>query len=560
MNYKSLILVLGLVSKIYSAKFSVVSFEGKCQVSVNGQNYDMKQEDPNVPLYTASVDVPVNTKYTYICNGTSDVERTLTEENTHNELIGRAVTIYDMPEFGYPNAEPWTRSIGRTELFDPDYVPIVIVNDDKQFFTGAVLGTTFKSMTFILKDNVFTFNGVGAGGKNYDEDKFQFKITLPNGGIYNRDVLKFRPSSYDPVFFRQMLYGDIAHAIGNPAHESIAARVYLSDGTPVGLYVLQEDCTTESFIKTAFYGDEKTGTIKDYKSGPIYDCATGADFNNDDPNDLGGFINRKDENDLKIELVELNTKIAELDVTNDEAVKNLDDNWLDLDTLFRALALEYLAGHWDSYWFLTTNFVTYHPPEEEEGAQYQHTKYKYYFIDQDFDQTWGSNMKASLQSDKYPTIPYTEYINKDAAYWKNINSDEPFEWGSRVILNKFIGCDGQAQCSTKDLFESHLKSIVQHVFNPVAMKRKTDGYKARLSEEVKWDTSLKRLFKAQNGHYHFTYDDFETNIERGVGAFPYGILDWTKQMADNVCEQFNIKYDEVAYTPETAAQQKNKTN
>jgi len=558
MNYKLSLLVLGLVLKVYSAKFSVVSFEGNCQVSINGQNYEMKQENADVPLYTASVDVPVNTKYNYICNGTSDVERTLTEENTHNELIGRAITIYDMPEFGYPNAEPWTRSIGRTELFDSDYVPIVIVDDDKQFFTGATQGTTFKKMTFILKDNVFTFNNVGAGGKNYDEDKFQFKITLPNGGIYNRDVLKFRPSSYDPVFFRQMLYGDIAHAVGNPAHESIASRVYLSDGTPIGLYVLQEDCTTESFIRTAFYGDEKTGEVKDYKSGPIYDCATGADFSNDDPNDLGGFINRKDESDPKIELVELNTKIAELDVTNDEAVKYLDDNWLDLDTLFRALALEYLAGHWDSYWFLTTNFVTYHPPEEEEGPQYQHTKYKYYFIDQDFDQTWGSNMKASLQADKYPTIPYTEYINKDAAYWKNINSDEPFDWGSRVILNKFIGCDGQPTCSTKELFESHLKSIVQHVFNPVAIKRKTDGYKARLSEEIKWDTSLTRLFKSQGGIYHFTYDDFETNIERGVGAFPYGILDWTTQMADNVCKQFGIKYDEVAYTPETAAEQKTK--
>jgi len=169
MNYKLSLLVLGLVLKVYSAKFSVVSFEGNCQVSINGQNYEMKQENADVPLYTASVDVPVNTKYNYICNGTSDVERTLTEENTHNELIGRAITIYDMPEFGYPNAEPWTRSIGRTELFDSDYVPIVIVDDDKQFFTGATQGTTFKKMTFILKDNVFTFNNVGAGGKNYDE-------------------------------------------------------------------------------------------------------------------------------------------------------------------------------------------------------------------------------------------------------------------------------------------------------------------------------------------------------------------------------------------------------
>jgi len=106
-----------------------------------------------------------------------------------------------------------------------------------------------------LKDSVFSFNKIPSSGKNGDENKFQFKITLPGEGIYHRNVLKFRPSSYDPVFFRQILYGDIAHAIGNPAHESVTARVYQSDGTGIGLYVLQEDCTTESFIKTAFYGN-----------------------------------------------------------------------------------------------------------------------------------------------------------------------------------------------------------------------------------------------------------------------------------------------------------------
>jgi len=63
-----------------------------------------------------------------------------------------------MPEFGFPNAKPWTRSIGRTELFDQDYVPIVIVNPDQAFFTGSKTSTTFKSVTFVLKENVFTFN------------------------------------------------------------------------------------------------------------------------------------------------------------------------------------------------------------------------------------------------------------------------------------------------------------------------------------------------------------------------------------------------------------------
>ena len=61
MNYKSKLLILGLISKIYAASFSVVSFNGACKLDVNGQLYEMAQTDPNVPLYKAEVDVPIDT-------------------------------------------------------------------------------------------------------------------------------------------------------------------------------------------------------------------------------------------------------------------------------------------------------------------------------------------------------------------------------------------------------------------------------------------------------------------------------------------------------------------
>jgi len=561
MNLKSKFLILGLVSKIFAAKFSVVSFEGNCQVNVGGKVYNMVQKDPSVPLYTAEVDAPLQTNYNYVCNGIADVNRVLTENNTHNELIGRSTTIYNMPEFGYPNAEPWTRSIGRTELFDPNFVPIVIVNTNPQFFVTPKMGKkdcdgTFDGITFILKDNVFKFDNVPYTCKNFEEDKFQFEVEkLPNGGIYNRDSLKFIPSSFDPVFFRQILYGDIAHAIGNPAHESVAARVYRSDGVGIGLYVLQENCASESFIKSAFYGDKNTGEIKGYKGGNIYDCTTGADFIVNDPNNLGAFGNIDTSRvDNKFELQDLNNKINELNIMDPNAVAEFDENWLDLDTLFRALALEYLAGHWDSYWFLTSNYVVFHPPEETVGTQFNYSKLKHYFVDQDFDQTWGSNMKPTLDPTTYPTRSYTEFIGKDQAYWKGINSDEEYETGNRLLLNKFIGCDGQPTCTTKEYFENHLKSIVQHIFNPVAIKRKTDGYKGRLSEEIKWDYNLKRLHVNPNHQYVFTYEDFERGIEGPTNKFTYGILDWTDAIANGICEKFGIKYDTVPYDPITAAQ------
>ncbi|OUM62761.1 hypothetical protein PIROE2DRAFT_10861, partial [Piromyces sp. E2] len=476
-----------------------------------------------------------------------DVERTLKENTTHNELFGRALTVYDMPEFNYPNSEPWSRSIGRTEVFDPTYVPIVIIDADKELFVHPE-DSTFKSMTFILKDSVHVFNNVRSSTKNYDEDKFQFRVSLRgDDNLYNRRVFKFRPSAYDPAFIRQILYGDLAHAVGNPAHESVSSRVYLKDGTGIGVYVLQEDVTSESFIRSTFYG-EPDGTTKKFTLSPIYDCSTGADFNPDDPHHLAAFQN-EDESDLKIELKGMMRKLVEIDVTNEEQVKNIDENWLDLDTLLKAMALEYLAGHWDSYWFLTSNFVTYHPAEETSGSKNNYSKYKYYFIDQDFDQTWSVGMSSRFDPETFPTKKYTEFVNKDPEYWRKVNEGEEAEPGTRVIINKLIGCDGLNTCPTKVSFENHLKSIVKHIFNPVALGRKVDGYKERLDEEMKWDETLPRLHKGTDRSYNFTYSDFVDGMEVGVSS-PYGIMDWTKVITDTVCKQFNMDYDHNPSIPE----------
>jgi len=540
MNFKEKLLILGLVSKILAAEFSVVSFNGSCKLSINGETHSMTRSSKCSNLYQASVDVPVKTKYKYICGGVEDVERTLWGKTTHNELFGRALTTYSMPEFNYPDSEPWSRSIGRTELFDPTYVPIVIVDTDKSYFVNAS-GGHFNQITFILKDSVHVFENVRTSCKNDDEDKFQFRVELRgDDNLYNRNIFKFRPSAYDPTLIRQILYGDIAHAIGNPAHESVAARVYLKDGTGIGVYVLQEDTTTESFIKSAFYG-RSDGSIRSAKLSPIYDCSTGADFNPDDPHHLAAFQSN-DKTDIKIELKGMMRKLDEADVTNPDDIKNINDNWLDLDTLLKAMALEYLTGHWDSYWFLTSNFVTYHPDEETEGSQHNYSKYKYYFIDQDFDQTWSVGMSDKFDPVVFPTKQYTDFVGRGSSYWKKVNRYEGAEPGTRVIIDKLIGCNGLSTCPTKELFEKHLKSIVKHIFNPVALGRKVEGYRERLDEEMKWDTSLTRLHTGTKGTYHFTYNDFVKGMEYGVSS-AYGIMDWTKIISDTVCKQFNMSYD-----------------
>ena len=326
----------------------------------------------------------------------------------------------------------------------------------------------------------------------------------------------------------------------------MAVRVYQDDGVGIGLYVLQEDCTTESFIRSAFYGDPASGTIKPYDSTVIYDCSTGADFNYNDPNWLGSFQNNT--YDLKAELLEMTRQLNELNINDENAVKNFDENWLDLDTLFKALALEYLAGHWDSYWFLTTNFVTYHPSEEFDGGPGWYSKFKYYFVDQDFDQTWGVGMSKQLDSATFPTKSYKEFVGLN---WADLNPEEEFDSDTRVIVDKLIGCnspDKNAKCYSKTLFENHLKKIVKYIFNPDALGKKIDSYKERLRPEIIWDTEeVKRQHTGEVQQFHFTINDFDNNINSGNyqgSVNPWGLKDWVAARADAVCKEFNINYKE----------------
>jgi len=546
----SIILIGGIIGHVFArnVQFSVISFGSDVKLNVGGNPIQMNKADPTIPYWTVTTEVSDDElKYHYVQDSVDDVERTLKkgEKTTYNELIGRQQTIYNMVEFQYPDEPKWGRSIGRTKLFDATYIPTFVFSGYGNFFVAGDIGTFTKVIVF-LKDEILTFENIPSSGKNGEEDKFQFKITLPGDGIYNRNVLKFRPSSYDPVFFRQILYGDILHAIENPAHESVAARVYQDDGVGIGLYVLQEDCTTESFIRSAFYGDPASGTIKPYDSSVIYDCSTGADFNYNDPNWLGSFQNNT--YDLKAELLEMTHQLNELNVNDENAVKNFDENWLDLDTLFKALAVEYLAGHWDSYWFLTTNFVTYHPSEEFDGGPGWYSKFKYYFVDQDFDQTWGVGMSKQLDPATFPTKSYKEFVGLD---WANLNPEEEFDSDTRVIVDKLIGCnstDKNAKCYSKTLFETHLKKIVKYIFNPDALGKKIDSYKDRLRPEIIWDTEeVKRQHTGEVQQFHFTINDFDNNINSGNyqgSVNPWGLKDWVAARADAVCKEFNIDYKE----------------
>jgi len=461
--------------------------------------------------------------------------RTLLKDQitTHNEFYGRKDTVSILKGLGYPDDKPkWTRSIGKTPVFDDSYIPTVIIdNGSREYFVTGNDTWTLGRFTIVLKDEIYTETNVPSKAQNRYEDKFQWRIKLENK-IHKRKVFKFRSNPNDPVFYRQQLYGDVLHAIGNPVHNHIVVRTYLYDGTPLGLYLMIEVTSSNSFLKTQFYGTPGTEKVEVPPTGlgiPL-DCNMGSDFT------LGGpFDTFKAQDGQSNERIRYLTEaMHSLNVNDENAVKEFNEKWFDLDIFLKAMAMEYLTGHWDSYWMYTTNFVMYDAPEEST----QNT-FKYYFLDQDFDLTFGISLsdKVNLWEDEFPFQSYKTLVERS---WNVSESVKPNREAINIFLRGGI---------TTTMFENHLIDIVKHVFNPVALGRRIDEYIHRYSPEIEWDYSIERLHIGSDPNkyrYVWTIADYYENLEETPKiSTRWGLKQFIEMRAEAVANEFKFEWDSV---------------
>lgn len=532
------LLTMAAVSYAGQINFRVICIEcNTVAVRINGADTPLQKYD-TLPYYMGTAEASTGTKYHYVSDiGEEPFEREFKGElkdRTYNDFFNREYTVKELFQFGFPESKKWSHSIGKQELFDDTYIPTIVIDGGLNFFQTAPRNTvTVPRMTFFLKDSVHYFTQVPLSCKNRNEDKFQVRFGLQNNSEgknpLKRNILKLRASSEDPAFMRQLIYSDILHAIGNPTHESVTCRVY-SDGVGIGVYILQEDVSTKSFVRSAFHGNEKTGKINVKKLGSPLDCSTGADFQLDD--NYSAFQPLEGEDNKKI--VGLIQAMNNVDPNNESAIKEFSEKWFDLDVFLKALAVEYLAGHWDSYWYYTTNFVMYDYPDESTSSTT-----KYYFVDQDFDLTWGCGLSDTMNryGKDFPKQSYKNDVNRT---WNIGSEDGPH----RYAVDKFL-----TGSVTKDMFEKYLIAIVKHIFNPVAMRAKVEAYKERIRPELVWEYSIPKQYNSLNSKkYSFNIEDFDTGIEEGGRRHAWGIMDWTQMRADAVAQEFQFQYDSVPLT------------
>ncbi|ORX55398.1 hypothetical protein BCR36DRAFT_410326 [Piromyces finnis] len=531
-NFLSIFSLLITIVASRNVKFSVVAFGSSVSVKINEKYYTLEKYSSYAPVYQSVISIDdTNVSYKYVVDGISENFSRVLEENvdkTHNEFFGRKYTIKEIPQF--KQVYNWSKSIGKGELFDDSYIPTVHIYGDRSetiFTTTEANPDKLEKIVFILKDNIYTFENVQCDPKNKYWDKMQFKVRLNNNGIEGRYILKFRDNNEDPTFMRQDLYGDILNALGYPTIQSVKTRVYVNEKA-VGYYILQEEAASESFVRATFHGDNNGKLlITDVnKLGHPLDCSTGADFHYNG-NDFYAFqpynSYRYDNSRVK----ELSKAFEKLNVNNLSEIKDFEKNWFDIDTFFKAIAMEILTGHWDSYWLYSTNYALYDDPTENN---------KFYFIDQDWDGTFGLNLGM-------PYMRYKDFIDRSYKDFVNL------EWGldeydapHRIAVDKLLSNE-----TLRARFETILKDIVINIFNPVEIGKRLDALVARHREEIAWNYDTINnypLRKATGSQLGWTIKDFDTNINtRSRHGASYGIKEWVYKRAKAMNKEFNLNID-----------------
>ncbi|KAG1454123.1 hypothetical protein G6F56_007399 [Rhizopus delemar] len=496
------------------------------KVSVNGQQVALTASNPNVPYFTGSAEVGSSTTYKYIAGSSEEsFDRSLDgiTNSTLNDFYNRQVTYANLPQLPWPIAEDpqWTRSGKKPEIFDDNYIPSVFFHGEDADVDNLVKNVPKKkvkgTLTFIGSNYVHTFEnvkfGIHGAGKKHNNAKQSWKWTLDGTDTMgNRNHFKLRHMEEDPTQIRERLYADILHAMGTYANEATMVRLFLN-GQGFGTFNMLDDITKPSFVNAMFYDGKPPATL-----GPLYDGSSGADFQYH-PNDLDGYSSwqpsKKNANNVGYEAFDPLCKAwNETDYTDNTAIANF-EKMFDTEHFLRFMVIEYLTAHWDGYWMGQTNDGAYRDPTEND---------KWYFIDQDFDATFGVNLAEPEQKD-FINIPYKDF---------------PSRYPTAVMANGLLkNPDKQAK------FEKYLTETVRVLFNNVTLTNRVTALHSFLAPDLEWDRSLTQQSPGTN--FGWTYEQTSQNLWQGVdapnangGGAAWGLVEYIAAKSQAMAKQFNI--------------------
>ncbi|KAG0314631.1 hypothetical protein BGZ97_009087 [Linnemannia gamsii] len=527
---------LALASTVFAdVTYSVIGFpddkSNTYAVEINKELYPLKTSEDTFPLWSANVaGVSATSGYRYVqLNKKHKVvarEKFLREFSnkdataTLNEFFNRQNTITTLPSIKqvYEDVRPEP-----SKAFDSTQIATIHLTTDPDTFSDMMdnpLDSERKAIKagfrFINADTVYSVGEVGLkvsghGSRQYKKVSLRLKFNDDKGEtFFDRPNVKLRAQYVDPSMIREKLYLDILNSVGVSPYQGSYVRVFVN-GKPQGFYLMVEDIEEHSIMNNVHHG-----TITDKKAlGSLYQMGSGHkaallyrgprtdDYNHDIYENKIRGKNTKDE-----PMKQFIAFLKDLRDWNPASAGGI-AYWkqrLDLDGYLRSMAVEYLAGAWDSFWYRGNNYFMYFNPESKVWQ----------YIPTDFDHTFSSGNKKDLNT------TYKKFAQKR------------LRGGSRVhpMINKLIH-------KNKDInkqFETTLLTITRGVFNNKALDARINAYETQINQDVAWDFSIDRS-KLPGDKRDWKIADFHNSIKGPVKSVPNGIKPWIAGRAKSVPDQ-----------------------
>ncbi|KAI9278522.1 coth protein-domain-containing protein [Phascolomyces articulosus] len=315
----------------------------------------------------------------------------------------------------------------------------------------------------------------------------------------------------DPTQMREKTYSDILQAMGVYANDANIVRFFIN-GQFFGTFNMLDDITQYSYINAVFYNGKPPQQM-----GPLFDGASGADFAyHPDGEGYSSWIPNAKSPETQDAIGPLCETLNKTD-TKDQAQLDKLSSQFEVDIFLRFMVMEYLAGHWDGYWFEQTNDGAYRDPTQQN---------KWYYLGQDYDATFGVNL-AEPEGNAFVSVSYTQF---------------PQRYPGAVMINKLLENDG-----LRSRFEGYIKDTVAVLFNNVTLTNRILKYHDFLLPDLEWDRSVKQ--QSPGIHFGWTFPQVSENLWGAVtasggnatGGAEWGFLQWVAAKADAVAKEFNIQ-------------------
>ncbi|KAF9098411.1 hypothetical protein BGX27_000798 [Mortierella sp. AM989] len=534
-------LIPGLLALVASSALADVTYNvvgypdtdaGSFGVLINGKSTKLATSNSTYPLWSANV-VGASSSSGYRYVKLSEQGTVLQREkflryfvdrkrkSTSNEFFLREVTQTTLPKIPqvFKDVRPTP-----SKAFDDSQIATIHVTADPAIFEDMVAHpledrkAIKAGFRYIGANTVYSAEEVklkisGHGSRKFQKLSLRIKFDDEKGEtFFDRPIIKLRAQAFDPTLIREKLYIDALNSAGVPTSQAAWVRVYVN-GKPFGFHLMVEDIETPYIRGTIHHGSsepEELGSLYQMGSHVLGQEATlqyaGPNTTDYHP-EIYSNKNRGDNTKAEpmAQLISFFKDLQEYDPSLGGGIKFWNSR-LDLDGFLRSMAMEYLGGAWDAYWWKGNNFFMYFNPTEN----------RWQFLPTDFDSTFSDgNLKDVL----------TTYKQFAARRLARPGKDHP-------LITKLIYKNKEINLR----FEQILFSLVKGVFNPNVLEPRINAYQKMIQDEVKWDLSIDRS-KNPGKTFGFTLADFHNSIIGPVKNVSIGIKPWIQGRAKDVPPQ-----------------------